>query len=114
MRTLVLGAALVVVSAFAVSVFAPPEASARTATVCGSVSVAGHKYFVLITRVPCSFAERYARKLIPEKPRGNYTGIEVGKLLGGPSGYTCGASGFPQRLGRCSRGSTGFSWLRAP
>ena len=107
MRTLI-GAVLVVAIALAAASIAPP-ASARGTLECGFVSVGGHKYFVLATGASCALAKRYARKLIPERS----SGTGVAKLAGGPAGYKCGASGRPQRFGRCFKGAASFSWIRA-
>jgi hypothetical protein len=109
-----LGAAALALAIAAVFVPAALARAGGSAASCGAVSAAGHRYLVVTAGgFQCGQAVRYVRKLAAERPLGASTGLNVGKLTGGPAGYSCGASGWPQRIGRCFQGASAFTWIKA-
>jgi hypothetical protein len=112
-------AVLVLLSLLASMVVAglPSLAAARSASVagsCGTVSVGGRQYLVETNGgFSCGKAQTFVRKLAAEKPTGNASGLSTAKLNGGPPGFSCRVSGSPQRIGRCFKGASGFTWILA-
>jgi hypothetical protein len=81
---------------------------------CGTVTAGGFRFLVETNGgFSCGVAQALVRRLAAEKPSGDASGLSVAKLSGGPAGFACGVSGSPQRIGRCFKGATGFTWIRA-
>jgi hypothetical protein len=106
----VAGVCVVVVAGLLAAVATGGRAS--RAAECGTVRAAGHVYIVVANNYSCATARSYVGKLAPEKPIGAHTALATGKLSGGPGGYSCSASGYPQRISRCFKGLAGFTWVK--